>query len=151
MPAVVRHSRFSESGMRRVPLSAVLVLVGCVGGTSDLPLAIAPTQPIPVQPIIESLTPLSETTVIGSAGDKIVVQVKATIAGGTPASGAFVIFRVVNGGGVVQPVSVVTDPAGVAAATWTLGPQPATNLLSVVGGPASSITFTAVVQASPAQ
>lgn len=138
--------------MRRVFLSAVLLLVGCVGASSDLPLAIAPTQPTPTQPIIESLVPLSETSVNGeSAGAKVAVQVKATIAGGTPASGAIVVFRVVNGGGVVQPVSVATDPAGIAAATWTLGPQPATNLLSVVGGPASAITFTAVVQPPPAQ
>ena len=59
--------------------------------------------------------------------------VRVTDANGHPAGLARVRFAVTSGGGSVAPVSAVTNPAGLAQTTWTLGTA-AEHTLAVTAG-----------------
>ena len=56
---------------------------------------------------------------------------------GSPVSGAETIFRVEEGGGTVNPASVITNEQGWAGTTWTLGTA-GDQALSVTAGEASA-------------
>ena len=134
--------------MRIRPLCLLVPLLACDGASVALPAARAPVQPLPSTPItptIEGLVALGETSISGTPGSTVTVQVKAFKVGGAGVPNTAIFFRVVSGGGVVQPLTPATDATGVATAKWTLGSQPATNLLTALVGSVSPVTFTAVV------
>lgn len=74
---------------------------------------------------------------VGTSGQPlpapIVVRVTDSLA--IPAAGLPVTFADTTGGATFGPQPVLTDPAGLAAATPTLGPGPATIQVSAAGGP----------------
>jgi adhesin/invasin len=82
-------------------------------------------------------------------------SVLVTDQSGNPVSGVSVSFQVTGGGGDVEPASVATNSAGIAAVTsWTLGPAagPNTVVASIPSAPAAGTeTFdaTATVANSP--
>jgi len=84
-----------------------------------------------------------------NAAVPIAPAVKVTDAGGNPVKGETVLFTVTGGGGlVINPSSVVTDVAGVAALPgWTLGPSPGPNSMTAAAASAgvtgNPVTFTA--------
>ncbi len=59
------------------------------------------------------------------------VGVRVLDAGGAPVSGAAVRFEPGAGDGRVEPVEAQTDSTGLAAALWTLGPEPGPQKLAV--------------------
>ena len=59
------------------------------------------------------------------------VGVRVLDAGGAPVSGVAVRFEAGVGGGRVEPGVVHSDSAGLAAAQWTLGPEPGRQTLAV--------------------
>jgi len=82
-----------------------------------------------------------------TAGSPVAInpQVLVTDASSNPVAGVSVTFAVASGGGSAAAV-VLTNAAGLASVTWTLGPTAGTNTLdasaSLTGGPAT-VTFTA--------
>ncbi len=73
------------------------------------------------------------------------VGVRVLDSGGAPVSGAAVRFEPASGDGRVDPGEVQTDSTGVAAAFWTLGPEPGPHTLAVSADAASvEITATAL-------
>jgi adhesin/invasin len=80
--------------------------------------------------------------------DPIVVGV--TDADGNPVSGAAVTWVVTAGGGSVTPTTSVTDAAGHASTSWTLGPSVDTNTVEAVVSGVGSAQFSASAQAGSA-
>jgi YVTN family beta-propeller protein len=62
------------------------------------------------------------------------LTVRVTDAFGNPLAGEPVDWLVSSGGGSLAPGSSVTDAAGFAAAAWTLGAAPGTNLAQAISG-----------------
>jgi hypothetical protein len=126
--------------------SLPLLLASCVGGpTSDLPGVAAPIAPLPTVPSAETLSPIGATTLTGTPGSSVTVQVRATKADGTPVNSTPIAFEVQLGGGSATPTVTATAGEGVASAKWTFGSTPGVNLLKVSGGAAGAapVTFTA--------
>ena len=68
------------------------------------------------------------------------VGVRVLDAGGAPASGVVVRFEAGAGNGRVEPAEVHSDGEGMAAAGWTLGPEPGRQTLTVsVEGTADAV------------
>lgn len=59
------------------------------------------------------------------------VGVRVLDAGGAPVSGAAVAFEADAGHGRVEPTVAQSDSTGLAAAIWTLGPEPGPQMLAV--------------------
>ena len=60
------------------------------------------------------------------------VGVRVLDAGGAPVSGTTVRFEPGAGDGTVEPVEAQTDSAGLAAARWTLGPEPGRQTMAIL-------------------
>ena len=71
------------------------------------------------------------------------VGVRVLDAGGSPASGVAVRFDVAAGNGRVEPSAVHSDGEGVAAAEWTLGPEPGRQTLTVSVDGTANVTIAA--------
>jgi hypothetical protein len=66
-----------------------------------------------------------------------------------PVPGVTVDFEVSAGGGTIEPGSTFTDASGVAAATWTLGPEPGANHALVDAGDIEGSPASFVARADP--
>ncbi|MEO8336561.1 MAG: Ig-like domain-containing protein [bacterium] len=69
-------------------------------------------------------------------------------AAGNPTAGTAVSFVVASGGGTVSPVTAITDAAGQASATWTLGPNGGPQTLSVTSIGVSALTVAATASST---
>jgi adhesin/invasin len=78
------------------------------------------------------------------------IVVGVTDADGNPVSGAAVTWVVTAGGGHVAPTTSVTDAAGQASTTWTLGSTVGTNTVEAVVSGVGSAQFTASAVAGSA-
>jgi hypothetical protein len=66
-----------------------------------------------------------------------------------PVAGSTVTWRVVSGGGTMQPTTTVSDTAGLVHAAWTLGAATGTQVVRATLAGADSVTFTATAQTPP--
>lgn len=86
---------------------------------------------------ISVVTPASAIALVAGSNQRTLagktlpqaVVVRATNRRGAPATGKRVVFRLSDGQGAVDPVSVVTDADGRARTTWTLGADPGRQTL----------------------
>lgn len=81
----------------------------------------------------------------GFMGEPLPVRIAVRVAdaNGHPAGLARVGFAVTSGGGSVAPESVITDAAGIAEATWTLGATPEQTLTATAGNVTAEFQATA--------
>lgn len=97
-----------------------------------------------------NITVLSGDHQVGEVGVplSLPIAVKLTDRAGNPLRGRKVTFTITSGGGSLSVASAMTDPEGVATATWIMGyvvdvePQLVTARVTGVDGP--SVTFSAV-------
>jgi hypothetical protein len=76
------------------------------------------------------------------------IKVRVTDAGTAGVAGRTVTFAPLNGSGSVASTSVVTDAAGYASTTWTLGASGAQSVVATLTGPTvRTVTFTATIVA----
>lgn len=128
---------------RLAVLLAIALLAGCggggggggtdnsgIGGTSRQLLADAPLE------------------IRGTVGQAVATPpgVRIINGNGAPQSGVTVSFRVLSGGGSVQPATAITDAQGRARAqAWTLGTTAGSNILAAsIEGPAAELRFTGI-------
>ncbi|WP_392534621.1 N,N-dimethylformamidase beta subunit family domain-containing protein [Nostoc sp. C117] len=104
---------------------------------------------------LPTITKVSGDNQTGQAGTSLpnpfVVQVKDNA--GNPQSGVTVNFAATTGGGVVSPVSAITDATGQASTTLTLAASPGattyvTNSVSATASQVGSVTFSAIASPS---
>lgn len=116
----------------------LLLLVGCGGSDNAGP---TPTLVIAVSAGDGQSAPVTSGALLSAL---------VTDAAGSPQSGVSVAWSVVSGGGAI-PASSLTNAAGVASATFTLGqiagPQRARATASGAGGSPATFTVTAVAGA----
>jgi hypothetical protein len=89
----------------------------------------------------------------GPGGAALPIQVRVRVLDrlNAPVAGQTVTFAVTQGGGSLNPASVVTGADGAAATTWTLGGSGAQSLSATVGGTnPGSVQFGATAVAGPA-
>ncbi len=97
-----------------------------------------------------SMTAPGGTSLSGTVGQALLVQVTVTGSNGQPFAGGVVSFSVTSGGGSASPAQANTDQTGKASTTWTLGTTSGAQGLSASSGGAS-VQFTATAAAgSPA-
>jgi hypothetical protein len=82
---------------------------------------------------------------VGVVGQPVAVQptILVTDADNNPVSGVTVTFAVANGGGTVNPATVLTDARGEARTAWTLGNSFAQNTLTAAVFGLPIVTFEA--------
>ena len=68
---------------------------------------------------------------------------------GLPVAGVTLTWTVASGGGTVDPLQVVTGPAGAAEATHTLGPAEASQSVTVSVPALPAVVFTATAERPP--
>ncbi|HZT23460.1 MAG TPA: hypothetical protein VFB55_11180, partial [Verrucomicrobiae bacterium] len=83
-----------------------------------------------------------QTAAAGSSLSSPLV-VKVVDASGAPVPGVVVTFAVTAGGGSLSTTQTISDAAGLASATFQLGPQAGTNTVKVSSGSLSPVIFTA--------
>jgi hypothetical protein len=71
------------------------------------------------------------------------LEVRVTDRYGNPVAGVEVRWTVLAGAGAVEPAAVVTDAAGLARATWTLGPGAGAQAVEARAGALQPVVFTA--------
>lgn len=99
------------------------------------------------------ITAVSGNGQVSSAGQPLAkpLVVRVTDRFNNPASGITVQFTVTAGGGRAEPVSAITNAAGVAQTKWTLGSAGTQTLEATAAGPTGpQLVFTATVSSSPA-
>jgi len=118
-------------------LALGILLSGC-GGDGSGPTTVA------------SISAPGGTSLTGTVGQALPIQVVVTGSNGKAYAGGTVAFTVTAGGGSVSPAQANTGQTGAASTTWTLGTTAGTQGLSAsIQG--ASVQFTATVQAgSPA-
>jgi hypothetical protein len=90
-----------------------------------------------------------QTRVAGaSLRDSVVVQALDRYE--NPVPDVRVTWTVLTGGGAVSPAAATTGPQGRAGTEWTLGPEPAQNLLQATAADVNSVEFGAVGTPPPA-
>lgn len=133
----------------RVPLGVVVgtglfSVFGCGGGDGGYSTAPPGNTPPVAASDISAVSPIRLAAPWGTAlPDPL--RVKVSTMGGVGVAGVTVAFAVTSGGGSVNPATAVTDAAGVAQTTLTLGPQTAENVVaaSTSSLPGKSVTFSA--------
>jgi alpha-tubulin suppressor-like RCC1 family protein len=100
---------------------------------------VEPTPP-PIAHGPATLTPLVRDGLQGRAGSAVVLEVRARGPGSNPLTDSLVHFRVMSGGGVIDPDTARTDAEGIASASLTLPSRAGTVL--VLAGLAGSGTET---------
>jgi hypothetical protein len=110
-------------------LLAAFFLLAC-GGDGSGPVTAA------------SMSAVGGTSLNGTVGQSVLVEVIVSGSNGKPFAGGVVSFSVTSGGGSASPSSANTDQSGKASTTWTLGTTSGTQGLSASSGGAS-VQFTA--------
>ena len=118
---------------RSTVLLTATILLGC-GGDGSGPVTAS------------SMSAPAGTSLAGTVGQAILVEVVVTGSNGKAFAGGIVSFSVTSGGGSVSPNQANTDQTGKASATWTLGTTAGAQSLSASSGDAF-IQFTATAQA----
>lgn len=116
---------------------------GLTGATTTGFAVIADTAVAMVKAVTDSVT-----VPVASA---IPIRVRLTDANNNTVPNRAVSFSVSGGGGSIAPTSALSDTAGLASTIWTLGPNAATNTLTVNGGSLGTRTFTAFTVAGAAR
>jgi hypothetical protein len=131
--------------MRALTLALMTLLLAACDTAVDLPAVAGPVPPLPTQQAAEVLSPVGSTSLVGTPGGSVTIQVLATKANGTPVNGTPIRFEVQVGGGSVDPIVSTTAGEGTASAKWTFGSTAGVNLLKVSGGAAGAapVSFTA--------
>jgi protocatechuate 3,4-dioxygenase beta subunit len=125
----------------RLPQKFLPLLAICVAASCDA----APTEaPVPGEVQAASAGPLAGT--VGSALPAP-LTVRVLDDRGKAMRGVAVSWSVTAGGGTIDPASSTTDAAGVASASWTLGPGAGAQGASAAVGELAPVSFTAA--ASP--
>jgi hypothetical protein len=121
------------------------------------------TSPVLNSPLTFSVTAVSSMastlTVVSGGGQSApagspftnAFQVKATDSQGNPVSGATITFSVISGGGQVNPVTVMTDAAGLAQTQIIAGSVGGTNVdvfQAALGGTMATVQVTDTVEAA---
>ena len=89
---------------------------------------------------VERASSDNQILAVGTIGSPVRARVVDSF--GNPVRGASVSFSVISGGGTIAPSTAVTDSAGVANASWTLGPVEGVQTAQATIGTAS-VPFTA--------
>lgn len=103
---------------RRARRAHLLLLVGMLGaaacsdGSKDGRLALSLAEPVPAT---------------AAAGTTVPLVIAARDRDGSAAAGVVVEAAVTRGGGAIAPASAITDDAGQAAFSWTIGAVPVAN------------------------
>lgn len=129
-------------------------ITGLAAGTVPV-VAAATNYAVGIEVVV--VTPFTGTVALASGGGQVggvntklpqPITVKVLNALGAPVSGFLVSFTVASGGGSVSPVAALTDTSGQASTTWTLGPTPGTQSLTVTatGATGSPLTVSATAQ-----
>lgn len=115
---------------------ASLALVACGGGSGD-----GQEQP----PVPASITIVSGNGQTGVAGSALPTALGVSVkdSSGLAVPGASVSWAVVAGGGSVTPTTSLTDSAGLATTTWTLGAAPGANRVIATSGTLAAVAFDA--------
>lgn len=79
-----------------------------------------------------------------------VLRVRVRDAGSSPIANASVTFAVTSGGGTIGTQPALTDAAGEATTTWTLGQTAGTQAVSATVGALAAVSFLATGTAGPA-
>ena len=125
------------------PFLAVLALTSCDSATPHEP---PPPPPPPAVVLLEAVTPVSATGIVGE--ELVVAPVVLVWSDGLPAKGIQVSF-VASDSGVVNSATVVTDAAGLAkAGPWRLGPRAGRQTLTARAA-GRSLEFAADAQPGP--
>ena len=129
------RSRDSLSRLAALAPLAVLVALGCDGG--DLAL--------PTDGEGERLQLVDGDQQVGRRGARLAepLVVQLVDGAGRGVSDRPVTWVVSAGGGKVEPMADATDAEGLAAAAWTLGPDPGPNTVEAVVSRVGLVTFTA--------
>lgn len=114
-------------------------LLGCGGGDTTEPRQRSPST-------LEAAAP---TTVSAPVATAVRVAVLVRDAAGAPMPGVEVSFLVTLGGGSVTPSSTMTDAAGAAAGSWTLGTVAGPNESRATLGSLPPVSFAADARAGP--
>jgi hypothetical protein len=129
-----------NKSLRLAALVAASICIACDGATA----------PVGPPSAIHTVTAASFNAVAGSAitGG---VTVKVVDARGQSVGGSRVAFTVTAGDGTVSPQLILSDPAGIAHAEWTIGQTAGQNtLLASIEGVDSTTTFSVTGTAGPA-
>jgi plastocyanin len=124
-------------------LATTILVIGCGGGGS------------------ECCDPFDQSTISKTAGDaqagvvgqQLPTPLQVTVTtGGTPSAGITINWSTTAAGATLDPTSAVTDAAGVATTSWTLGTSsgPQTATAALTGGSGTPVTFTATAQPAEA-
>lgn len=129
--------------VRRLRLAAGLLAATVACGDSGGPPAPPPPPP---PPPAGTLTLNAGNNQVGPAGQALAtaLSVLARNASNNPAAGVTVNWAVASGGGSVAPASSITDAAGLASATRTLGPNAGTQTATATVTGIAPVTFTAI-------
>jgi alpha-tubulin suppressor-like RCC1 family protein len=102
------------------PVAATLAAVAIFGGCRDATTGPANVESAAFASAIQMVSGNSQVAPEGATLSQV-LTVKVIDAGGLPVEGANVTFVVRTGGGAIVPPTTVTNAAGSATATWTLG------------------------------
>ena len=125
--------------------------VGAAAGGQRVHATLGSLEPVVFEAKVRA-RPATQVVVAGGNGQSGIVAsalaqpiaARVLDADGQPVAGAVVTFTVTAGGGSAAPTSAISDAAGQASTTWTLGPAAGTHSLSAgVLGVASPAGFTA--------
>ncbi|MGQ0814616.1 MAG: Ig-like domain-containing protein [Gemmatimonadota bacterium] len=107
---------------------------------------VSATAQVTVQQRVAAFSKVAGDDQIAVAGTALRDQLVVIVADprGKPIQGATVTWRVTKGGGSVGSANSVTDAAGRAAVTWTLGPLTSTQSVSVGATGLPEVSFAAI-------
>ncbi len=127
---------------RSVRIILLVLLAAC--SSSVVPTTVNPPPPPGTPGAASSLTILTGDGQTGSPGSALPVRLSILVkdAGGLAVPGVVVHFAVDSGGGSLNLLTATTGSDGVAlGGTWTLGPNPGTNVVSATVGALAPIRY----------
>ncbi len=118
---------------------------GTVWVVAATPTGVVDSTTVTVSPVAVAVAPLSGNAQGGAPGTRLGAPLVArvTAADGGPVAGVRVAFAPATGGGAVDSASVLTDSAGRAGTTVTLGPSVGVNTFTATVTGLAPATFTA--------
>ena len=140
----------SGAGTANAARGTARIIAQLIGGASDT----VSLNIIPVATAVGVASGNNQSGVIGKPAKQVLAQpivVRVTAGDGLGVGGVSVSFAAANGGSV-SPTTIVTDAAGLAQTTWSLGTSDAaqTATATVAGLTGSPVTFNATAAAKPA-